>query len=257
MMRFILRGRRSIWCSWRVTLLAPRIGNDVSYVTRINDEIHFAWQAQCLVQLEGDVTCNVSYVTRITDEIHFAWQAQYYLLHALEMTFHMSRGSMMRFILHGRRSTWCSWRVTLLAPRIGNDVSYVTRITDEIHFAWAVFGEVGVWLFVAAPHLVQFWEIAGARNVVFFNTKSSPGSQGEGLRSGGCEMTILSSDYPRIMLGLSSDHARIVFLLAETFQYWSSTGVILCIVESSTGLYWSSTGVVLCSTTELYWHSTL
>ena len=106
MMRFILRGRRSIWCSWRVTLLAPRNGNDVSYVTRI------------------------------TDEIHFAWQAQYYLLHALEMTFRMSRGSMMRFILRGRRSIWCSWRVTLLAPRIGNDVSYVTRINDEIHFAW-------------------------------------------------------------------------------------------------------------------------
>ena len=30
-----------------MTLLAPRIVNDVSYVTRINHEIHFAWQAQC------------------------------------------------------------------------------------------------------------------------------------------------------------------------------------------------------------------
>ena len=52
-------------------------------------------------------------------------------LRALEMTFHMSRGSSMRFILRGRRSI-------LLAPRIGNDVSYVTRITHEIHFAWQV-----------------------------------------------------------------------------------------------------------------------
>ena len=26
--------------------LAPRIVNDVSYVMRINHEIHFAWQAQ-------------------------------------------------------------------------------------------------------------------------------------------------------------------------------------------------------------------
>ena len=43
-----------------------------------------------------------------------------------------------------------------------------------------------------------FREIAGARNVVFFNTKSSPRSDREGLRSGGCEMTILSSDCPRI-----------------------------------------------------------
>ena len=35
-------------------MLAPRIVNDVSYVTRINHEIHFAWQAQSLVRLEVD-----------------------------------------------------------------------------------------------------------------------------------------------------------------------------------------------------------
>ena len=47
----------------------------------------------------------------------------------------------------------------MLAPRILNDVSYVTRINHEMHFAWQ------------AQHLVTFWEIAGARNVVLFNTK--------------------------------------------------------------------------------------
>ena len=36
-----------------MTLLAPRIENDVSYVTRIHDEIHFAWQAQYLLSFEG------------------------------------------------------------------------------------------------------------------------------------------------------------------------------------------------------------
>ena len=43
-----------------MTLLAPRIGNDVSYVTQIIDDIHFAWQAQYLVRLEseGDFTCS-------------------------------------------------------------------------------------------------------------------------------------------------------------------------------------------------------
>jgi len=67
--------------------------------------------------------------------------------------------------------------------------------------AGAIFGEGGVsW---QAQHFVTFWEIAGARNVVFFNTKLSPRSHGEGLGSGGCEMTIvgyrrISSDYPRI-----------------------------------------------------------
>ena len=33
-------------------MLAPRIVNDVSYVTRINHEMHFAWQAQYLLKLE-------------------------------------------------------------------------------------------------------------------------------------------------------------------------------------------------------------
>ena len=31
-------------------------------------------------------------------------------------------------------------------------------------------------------------------------------------------MTILSSDHPRIMVGLSSDYPRIVFILAEAIQ---------------------------------------
>ena len=40
----------------------------------------------------------------------------------------------------------------LVAPRIVNDVSYVTDINHENHFSWhagAVFGDVGVSLFVA------------------------------------------------------------------------------------------------------------
>ena len=42
-------------------LVAPRIVNDISYVTRINVASHFSWQAQYLVILE----------------CHFLWQAQY------------------------------------------------------------------------------------------------------------------------------------------------------------------------------------
>ena len=33
--------------------VAPRIVNDVSYVMRINHEIHFAWQAQYLGEVGG------------------------------------------------------------------------------------------------------------------------------------------------------------------------------------------------------------
>ena len=99
-----------------------------------------------------------------------------YLLHALEMTFHMWRRSSMTFILRGRRSSWWSWRLPLVAPRIGNEVSYVTQISDDIHFAWQAQYLVRLegdfsW---QAQHFVTFWEIAGTRNVVFYNTKSSP-----------------------------------------------------------------------------------
>ena len=58
LMTLILCGRCSIWWGWGVTLLAPRIGNEVSYVTQIIPDIHFAWQAQYLVRLEGDLTCS-------------------------------------------------------------------------------------------------------------------------------------------------------------------------------------------------------
>ena len=41
-----------------MTLVALRIVNDVSYVSRINHDIHFAWQAQYLVKLQGDSCCS-------------------------------------------------------------------------------------------------------------------------------------------------------------------------------------------------------
>ena len=64
-----LRGRRSTWWVWRVTSLAPRIGNDVWYATRINHEIHFSWQAQYLVRLEVDFACSAHWKWR------FIWGA--------------------------------------------------------------------------------------------------------------------------------------------------------------------------------------
>ena len=183
------RGRRSIWWGWRVTWLAPRIGNDVSYVTQITDDIDFVWQVQYLVRLGG-------------------WL---YWLHALEMRFHMWRKSFLTFILRGRRSIWWGWRVTWLAPRIGNELSYVTQIIDDIHFAWQAQYLVRLegdftcsthwkWAFICdADHWWHSFCVAGA---VF-------GEVGRWL------------------------------LLRRAVQ--SSTGVVLCSTESGTG-------VVLCST---------
>ena len=39
-----------------MTPVAPRIVNDVSYVTDTH-ESHFAWQAQCLMTLEDESCC--------------------------------------------------------------------------------------------------------------------------------------------------------------------------------------------------------
>ena len=41
-----------------MTPVDPRNVNNVSCVTRINQESHFWWQAQYLVRLEGDTCCS-------------------------------------------------------------------------------------------------------------------------------------------------------------------------------------------------------
>ena len=63
-------------------LVAPRIVNDVSYVTDINHERHFAWQVQYLVTLTMRLVAprivnDVSYATDINHESHVAGQVQY------------------------------------------------------------------------------------------------------------------------------------------------------------------------------------
>ena len=55
--RVILRGRRSIWWCLRLIHVTPLIVNSISCVKRIDQESHFAWQAQYyLVSFDND-TC--------------------------------------------------------------------------------------------------------------------------------------------------------------------------------------------------------
>ena len=102
--------------------------------------------------------------------------------------------------------------MTLVAPRIVNDVSYLTRITHEIHFAWQAQYLVKVECHFSwqAQHFVRFWEITGARNVVFFHTKCV--SKMRRVRSP--KRRVRDDDF---MFGLSSDHARI---MVESSFYW-------------------------------------
>ena len=65
--------------------------------------------------------------------------------------------------------------MTHVAPRIVNNVSFVSRINHEIHFAWQAQYLVKFECHFSwqAQYSVKFGMIAGARNVVFFNTKCS------------------------------------------------------------------------------------
>ena len=103
----------------------------------------------------------------------------------------------------------------MVAPRIANNVSYVTRINHEIHFAWQAQYLVKLerhfsWQW---QHFVKFWEIAGARNVVFFHTKcvSKMGRLRSPKRRVRDDDFILgiSSDYLRIILGICSNRLSI------------------------------------------------
>ena len=111
-MRFILRDRRSIRCSWRVTLLAPRNVNDVSYVMRIHDEIHFAWQAQYLLKVEPCFW-----------EIAGARNVVFFNIQDGTTKVQGCVPEMLNLEFGCRRSIWSSWRVTLVGPGIVNDVS--------------------------------------------------------------------------------------------------------------------------------------
>ena len=55
-----------------MTLVAPRILSDVSYVRRINHETHFAWQAQYLVNVKGDSCCSAHCKSRFICDGHYS-----------------------------------------------------------------------------------------------------------------------------------------------------------------------------------------
>ena len=112
----------------------------------------------------------------------------------------------------------------MLAPRILNDVSYVTRINHEIHFAWQAQYLLKLecdfsW---QAQHFVTFWEIAGAPNVVFFHTKcvSKIGRVRSPKRRVRDDDFIFGScsDHARIILGLSSNRLYIGGSNSESFR---------------------------------------
>ena len=58
-----------------MTRVAPRIGNDVSYVRTIQQSSHFSWQVQYLVKFKCHFSWQAQYLVKF--KCHFSWQAQY------------------------------------------------------------------------------------------------------------------------------------------------------------------------------------
>ena len=65
--------------------------------------------------------------------------------------------------------------MTAVAPLIVNSVSCVNRVDHDIHFSWQAQHLVKLKCHFSwqAQYSVKFGMIAGARNVVIFNTKCS------------------------------------------------------------------------------------
>ena len=198
------------------------LGGSIQGVSAEILSFKIAWQAQYLVRLEGDFTCSthwkwslMTFILRGRRSIWWGWRVTL-LAPRIGNDVWKWRRSLMTFILRGRRSIWWGRRVTLVAPRIGNDVSYVTQIIDDIDFVWQAQYLVRLagdfsW---QAQHFVTFWKIAGTRNVVFYNTKASP-KMGR-VRSR--KRRVRNDDFIVGCGRMWSDYRRIVFLLAEAFR---------------------------------------
>ena len=144
------RGKRNIWWCWMETSVAPRIVNDVSYVRNYYHKNDFAWQAQYLLQLEGDSCC----------------------------------------------SAHCKWRF----------ISDVDQSWDSFCVAGAVFGEVGVSLFVAGAAfreiLIDSWS---AKCSIFPYKMRLQDAKSKVSEAAGARWRF----HGRIMVGLSSNRLSI------------------------------------------------
>ena len=88
---------------------------------------------------------------------------------------------------------------------------------------------------------MTFSEIATTRNVVFYNTKSYPSWDESGLRSGGCEMTILWSDIVGLSLNRLSIGGSIQGVSAEILSFkisWQAQYLVRLAGDFTCSTHW-------------------
>ena len=111
--------------------------------------------------------------------------------------------------------------MTLVAPRIVNSVSCVTRIDHESRFAWQAQYLVKLKCHFSwqAQYSVKFGMIAGARKCCIFQCKMLVVGVKSNLGcEAGCGVTVSWSDHSRTMVGSFSDRSHIVNDVSAVFE---------------------------------------
>ena len=221
--RFILRGRRSIWWSWSVTFRGRHRINDilgdsrsakccifqykiVSKIGRVRSPKRRVRDDDFMVGSSSDhlriILGSVRIVFLLAEAIHgvsdeslnlqISWQAQY----------------LVRLEADCACSAHCKWRF----------ICDVDQSWDSFCVAGAVFGEVGVWVFVAGAAFGDILGDSRSTKCCIFQYKIV--SKIGRVRSP--KRRVRDDDF---MVGSSSDHlriilgsVRIVFLLAEAIH---------------------------------------
>ena len=130
------------------------------------------------------------YVTRINHEIHFAWQAQYFVNLSFDVCC----------------SAHCKWRFICDA-----DQSW-----DSFCVAGAVFGEVGVWLFVAgAAFRAILGDSRSAKCCIFPYKMRLQDGTSKVSEAAGARWRF----YPRIILGMCSNRLSIGGSYSRSFRW--------------------------------------
>ncbi len=101
------RGRRSIWWSWGVTPVAPRIVLNVLCETRIHHESHFSWQARRFIWDKDQSSQSVFVAGAIFGEVVRTPVAPRLVL---DVSYVM--GINHEVFFRGRRSICWSWSAT-------------------------------------------------------------------------------------------------------------------------------------------------
>ena len=212
-----LRGRRSIWWGCRATLLALRIGNDVTYVTHITDDIDFVWQAQYFVRSERDFSWQVQHFVTFWDDFIVDYPLDYprIILDYRRIVFLLA--DVLQALSPEILNFKIAWQAQYLVRLQGHftcSAHWKWRYICDAHHWWHWFCVAGAVFRVAGAALRDILGDSRSANCCIFQyNRVAQLARGRSPKRRVQDDDFIV-DYPRIIL----DYRRIVFLLAEVLQ---------------------------------------